>query len=316
MTGDLYSFNRESEEWLPKGNVGLHHRRSAEEYQTLGRYILKAPIYRPKKLTELVEIYKAKTTESIVYIKKNYMNHWAIKDIYPLEFKAQLLGEWDCHAFSFVNKEKTFTVLGESEKGPCVLDIGNILALHFNVEKAYPTTISLAKNFVDRAIEIMKDLNHNRVLKILETMPKSQFSDSIVFSKTPKATKTRVREAIKQSNTEGNLPPVNVAQNVGFSFAKKTFPKIIANNAVTLNLDSVPRELKGNSRKKREVKDYNRIYEFMEKKSIENHKTEPESLLEENPYSKKKIRAILHPTLSNDGIKDEALWVNFYDKTG
>lgn len=313
VTGDLYSFNRESEEWYPKGNVGLHHRRSAEEYQTLGKYIVKAPIYRPKKLTELVEIYKAKTTESIIYIKKNYMNHWALKNIYPLEFKAQLLGEWDCHAFSFVNKDKMFYVLAESERGPCILDFGNMLALHFNVEKNYSTTIPIVKNFIERAIDIMKNYKSYSVKKIMETFPKSQVVDLISFkSSNDSSKKTRIREAIKHEN---NDVIVSSAQNVGFSFAKKKFPKIIANNAVTLNIESVPKTLQKKAKERNLMK---KTYAFETSDSFEqknsNLKTEQDymnstSEKDEVFLSKKKIRSILHPTLSTDSLKDEKIWV-------
>lgn len=31
-TGDLYCYNKSTDEWIPKANVGLHHRRDAMEY--------------------------------------------------------------------------------------------------------------------------------------------------------------------------------------------------------------------------------------------------------------------------------------------
>ena len=43
VTGDLYSFNYDSGEWISKGNAGIHSRRSAEEFKTIGKYIMKAP---------------------------------------------------------------------------------------------------------------------------------------------------------------------------------------------------------------------------------------------------------------------------------
>ena len=43
VTGDLYSFNYDTGEWVSKGNAGLHSRRAAEEFKTIGKYIVKAP---------------------------------------------------------------------------------------------------------------------------------------------------------------------------------------------------------------------------------------------------------------------------------
>lgn len=31
-TGDLYSYAKPTDEWIPKANVGLHYRRDAMEY--------------------------------------------------------------------------------------------------------------------------------------------------------------------------------------------------------------------------------------------------------------------------------------------
>ncbi len=46
VTGDLYGFNYDTGEWVSKGNVGIHYRRAAEEFKTVGKYILKAPVYK------------------------------------------------------------------------------------------------------------------------------------------------------------------------------------------------------------------------------------------------------------------------------
>jgi hypothetical protein len=43
VTGDLYGFNYETGEWATKANAGIHYRRSAEEFKTVGKYIIKAP---------------------------------------------------------------------------------------------------------------------------------------------------------------------------------------------------------------------------------------------------------------------------------
>ena len=320
VSGDLYVYNRESEEWHPKGNVGLHHRRSAEEYQTLGKYIVKAPIYRPKKMNELVEIYKAKTTETIIYIKKNYLNHWAIKNIYPYEFKAQLLGEWDCHAFSFVNKEKMFIVLAESERGPALLDFGNILASHFNVEKNYASTMPMVKNFIDRSIDILKTNQMNSIKKILECQPKSTVINIISFNE-KNSKKTRVREAIKNDKFDEDI--FKIAQHVGFSFSKNKFPQIIENNAVTYNLDSVPKIIKKTVKVKRPSMIFDSPSKLLKTQSsmknislmrnnsliTKNSITEGNCEKDETFLSKKQIRNFLHPALSNDHIKDEPMWV-------
>jgi hypothetical protein len=53
VTGDLYGFNYETEEWSTKANAGIHCRRAVEEFKTLGKYVIKAPQYKGNKIKEL-----------------------------------------------------------------------------------------------------------------------------------------------------------------------------------------------------------------------------------------------------------------------
>ena len=53
VTGDLYTFSYETGEWQTKGNAGIHYRRAAEEFKTVGKYILKAPVYKPHSFKDV-----------------------------------------------------------------------------------------------------------------------------------------------------------------------------------------------------------------------------------------------------------------------
>ena len=48
VTGDLYSYNYETNEWIPRANVGLHCRKDAEGFNSLGKYVVSGKKYRPK----------------------------------------------------------------------------------------------------------------------------------------------------------------------------------------------------------------------------------------------------------------------------
>lgn len=74
-TGDLYGFNYENNEWIPKGNCGLHYRRSAQEFQSLGKYILKAPIYKAQTVhKEKYQLYRSRKYEETCQIKKIHLH--------------------------------------------------------------------------------------------------------------------------------------------------------------------------------------------------------------------------------------------------
>lgn len=94
MTGDIYSYSHESEDWIPRGNIGLHHLKSAEEYNSLGKYVLQAPIYRPQemKITDQL-IYLNTDKENRSYIKKSYVSHFLYENC-ELEFKVYCNNTW------------------------------------------------------------------------------------------------------------------------------------------------------------------------------------------------------------------------------
>ena len=53
VTGDLYAFSYETSEWASIGNAGIHYRRAAEEFKTVGKYIIKAPQYKSSRIKEV-----------------------------------------------------------------------------------------------------------------------------------------------------------------------------------------------------------------------------------------------------------------------
>jgi hypothetical protein len=80
-TGDIYTYSYETDEWIPKFNAGIHNRRDAMEYQSIGKYIVKSPTYKPREPSSLTLCLDA--NETVCRIKKNYYHHWAFQDIDP-----------------------------------------------------------------------------------------------------------------------------------------------------------------------------------------------------------------------------------------
>jgi hypothetical protein len=93
----------------------LHYRRAAEEFKTIGKYIIKAPIYKGIKLKELSNLYVSKLNETVCNLRKNHMHHYLFKSL-DYEFIVPNKNSWDIHPFNFVNPKKTFVVLAESDK--------------------------------------------------------------------------------------------------------------------------------------------------------------------------------------------------------
>ena len=80
-TGDIYTYSYESDEWIPKFNAGIHNRRDAMEYQSIGKYIVKSPTYKPKEMA--AGTFCLDSNETICRIKKNFFHHWAFQNVNP-----------------------------------------------------------------------------------------------------------------------------------------------------------------------------------------------------------------------------------------
>lgn len=121
VTGDLYSVNHEARSLEIKGNIGLHFRKAAQEYQMMGKFVMQAPVYHPPKIKELQGIYFNSQNELICYIKKTQLHHWGFRDV-PMEFKVETNNTWDIHQFSYTNSKRQFAVLADGERGPLIIE--------------------------------------------------------------------------------------------------------------------------------------------------------------------------------------------------
>lgn len=115
VTGDLYGFNYDTGEWVGKGNAGMHYRRAAEEFKTIGKYIMKAPQYKVQRMKELDDLYVSEN-EVICSLRKNQMHCHLFQSI-PFEFVVPSKNSWDVHPFNFVNPKKTFQTMADAPKG-------------------------------------------------------------------------------------------------------------------------------------------------------------------------------------------------------
>eukprot|EP01017_Pseudomicrothorax_dubius_P022977 TRINITY_DN24719_c0_g1_i1.p1 TRINITY_DN24719_c0_g1~~TRINITY_DN24719_c0_g1_i1.p1 ORF type:complete len:232 (+),score=39.89 TRINITY_DN24719_c0_g1_i1:65-760(+) len=87
VTGDLYNYTYETDEWIPRANAGIHYRKAAEDFKSLGRYVVKVPTYRPKT-GDSTHLYISKNTEAICYLNKVYIpvsyTHLTLPTIYSV----------------------------------------------------------------------------------------------------------------------------------------------------------------------------------------------------------------------------------------
>lgn len=166
-TGDLYTLRHQSNEWLPLCNMGLHNIRVAQEYNTLGKYVIQAPVYRPNKViedrTQNNRFYESH--EVLCYIKKQHSNHWLFAEC-GLEFIVPHKSKWQVHSFTFMNRIKTFEVIADSKEGPLIIEYPNIIGVKFELDKRYPQTVKVLGNFLTKYSKDIMAINRKAAVSI------------------------------------------------------------------------------------------------------------------------------------------------------
>lgn len=188
VTGDLYGLHAEKEEWVPKMNVGLHHAKAAQSFDSVGKFIIKTPTYKPKARGDHSLTYVSKDIEDICSIKKLYLQHWVLQAL-PSEFKVPAKNNWHIHQFNFVNPNKTFIVMAESSRCPEVIYFDSFcVGVLFNITRKYPQTLQLLYNFISTKIKEIKSTSKKDLIGIERaTIQLKGLQDLSNFQKTPAA---------------------------------------------------------------------------------------------------------------------------------
>lgn len=157
----MYGWKADSEEWVPKVNAGLHYRRAAQSHDSIGKYILKHPVYKPGPVIESPMSYLSKSDEEFCIVKKVYVQHWALQNVRS-EFKIPFKSYWDVHDFNFINNNKTFSVLGETKYGPQIIYFATYcVATQFNICHKFPETVQILRNFIVQKIADLTSYSSN-----------------------------------------------------------------------------------------------------------------------------------------------------------
>ncbi|KAM3127316.1 hypothetical protein pb186bvf_020569 [Paramecium bursaria] len=163
-TGDIYNYHTDHKSWQPRGNAGIHNTKAAQEFQTLGKYVLKAPVYRPTKFIDKTsEVFTSKSNELVVYPRTAHLSHYAFENVQS-RFVATSASKWDIHTFSFASADRAF------KRGPVVIEYGPYcLGTYFDISIQYAPTVQIMKNFIRETVQKIQ------MLKFIIHVPQCKF---------------------------------------------------------------------------------------------------------------------------------------------
>jgi len=153
-SGDLYKFQPGTNEWKPIANTGLHHHSATVTFENHA-LVKQTQTYKPKGHREIYTNFTGKNNEGFCHVKKQMLQHWAMKGLKFHEFLVGRQNAWDVHPFNASHPDLVFTVLADGDYGPQVLSMDNIVATQFHTTAKHPETIILLDNFVSRKLKEM-----------------------------------------------------------------------------------------------------------------------------------------------------------------
>ncbi len=219
VTGDLYTLRHESQEWIPFCNIGLHNVRLAQEFNTLGKYVIQVPVYRPKKNVDdklqvdcFFEDYEVKC-----YLKKAHSNHWLFAEC-GLEFVVPHKSKWQVHGFKFLDEEKQFEAIAESDDGAFIIEYPNIIGVKFEIDSKYPETCVILQNYLTKCAREILERGGTQGKSIQDENPVS-FSrvKRFVFNRKPSES---------QFQSPGDTPSRGMSVTPGPQFRNKSMGQL------------------------------------------------------------------------------------------
>ena len=328
ITGDLYSYNYENEEWIAKANAGLHFQKAAQEFHSIGKFIIQAPVYRPKSVTDSAKnIYVSRNTEIIGYLKKIHLHHWAVQDM-SYEFLVPFKNSWYVHSFAFMNKSKKFDILSECEKGPLIVEFKNILATQFEIDPKYPETSIPLKNFIHFHLRLIKTYNKSSESLIL-TFYNATKNIEILHQLEESAKQKRHNNRTFKFMEENNSEKSNKFTHAGLAMKRHGNSFLVDQNMVDDKVFKMKKNMSPEKKTVRLKEDYEEkpknsrpfsqynttkhtdgkgfFYENDKIDQIFNEFDDKEG--KENTFKKAEVRNLLHPNLAKELLNEEDLWV-------
>ena len=197
VNGDLYNFSEEIQALVPVGNIGLHNYTATGFVGKTNKFMMKPPVHNPKKIPSLDKDLMIDGSEMMCYIQKHLLGHWLFENCDNF-FVVPTKARWEVHSFSFVNKDRVFQGLAESDKGLLIIEFPNIIAVKFDINRKYPNTVKILNNFI---IHKLKELaNHNTLMTksvlIYEDVTEN-LKGGLIFTK-----KSKDKTLVDPKNTE------------------------------------------------------------------------------------------------------------------
>ena len=293
VTGDLYSYNSIKNEWMPKMNVGIHNAKAAQSYDSLGKFIIKTPVYKPKTRGDHSLSYVSKELEDVCFLKKVYLQHWVLQGL-PYEFKIPAKNSWHIHQFNFVNPRKTFVTMADSSRCPQMIYFDSFcVGTLFDINRKYGATIKILENFIQTKVKEIKGMEKEKFVSIEQTSNKlrefgggqnftgfvepTEENHGLKSKRIGSAQRSTSIRILRNSNT-GDRPKTSNGFHSGLAITNHDGPPLLVENNTVRNNFIIRGQVSKNIDRKREMEETN-VRSIVFQTPVVNDRIRPESSL-------------------------------------
>jgi len=110
LSGDIYEYSKEKMQWVPSGNVGLHHSRAQASISGgviggMADQMKQAKTHKSNPNSSMKPLLIMTSDLDIKCdLRKNFLHHWILKGVYH-EFIVENINIWDPHPINMTNLE-------------------------------------------------------------------------------------------------------------------------------------------------------------------------------------------------------------------
>lgn len=229
-TGDFFAYSERQHGWEPRGNTGLvlHSSDSARAFgarPNSARAGAKQPF-----ATGSHSLYLSRRGETRCCVRLEAAHDPVLRAAFPeapREFVLRCTGRWDVDEEIGSTGANKCRVLIDSARGPMLLEFGNCLGAHFQIDSAYPETLSLLRNFVRIKASAVREHAHlDRSLVTAVSGENARIRDRLVMAQTKRGTGVSVSRPLSASgrSRHDEKPVTGSGMSPGKSSPKRCRP--------------------------------------------------------------------------------------------
>ena len=155
VSGDILEFRPNEQIWAPIKNIGLHKQLTAEKYMSRGKFVLPDK-FKGRDFIKNKYAFSTLCNEIKVSITRQNLSHYLVENL-PLEFVVYSSLSWFPHFVNVSNKKFQYKIIGESEKGPIIIEHENTIGVGFHVNVKFRDSVTLLENFIKNKFCVIRD---------------------------------------------------------------------------------------------------------------------------------------------------------------